>query len=391
MVPDPPPLSLSILVGPPGIPAGTVETSDIITPRCAGDLSRSWPFRRLLPPAVRTASMNGAHGIRHLRPRKSGGRTRGSTWYSAEIRSFPSPSATRWTTTTWRTGTASAAATPSTPGGCCASRRRAASPCRHRCARPGTFHRTLPVAPWARRQQADIRQRCRWRQPSGSRPQAAPPAPPTAAQFRAASADSANHAPSFLSSRRPWRLPPVMSAVRASIPGAGSGRPTARYMASPLFGRRQLQGYLDIRRRRRPDRWRRPAARVVYRRLGALKGYGELVIIKHDEQYLSAYGYNRRRLVEEGQQVLAGQPIAELGLGPEQRPLLHFEIRDRGKPIDPLPLLPRRWRPGNRPGQACPRVARSAGVARGAQWTRALRQGPCGSAVRRADPTWRAS
>ena len=81
--------------------------------------------------------------------------------------------------------------------------------------------------------------------------------------------------------------------------------------------------------------------KVVYSG-SALKGYGELVIIKHDEQYLTAYGYNRRRLVEEGQQVLAGQPIAELGLGPEQRPLLHFEIRDRGKPIDPLPLLPRR-------------------------------------------------
>lgn len=81
--------------------------------------------------------------------------------------------------------------------------------------------------------------------------------------------------------------------------------------------------------------------KVVYSG-SALKGYGELVIIKHDEQYLTAYGYNRRRLVEEGQQVLAGQPIAELGLGPEQRPILHFEIRDRGKPIDPLPLLPRR-------------------------------------------------
>ena len=81
--------------------------------------------------------------------------------------------------------------------------------------------------------------------------------------------------------------------------------------------------------------------RVVYSG-SALKGYGELVIIKHDEQYLSAYGYNRRRLVEEGQQVLAGQPIAELGDGPEQKPLLHFEIRDRGKPVDPLPLLPRR-------------------------------------------------
>jgi lipoprotein NlpD len=83
------------------------------------------------------------------------------------------------------------------------------------------------------------------------------------------------------------------------------------------------------------------AGKVVYSG-SALKGYGELVIIKHDERYLSAYGYNRRRLVEEGQQVLAGQPIAELGEGPEQRPLLHFEIRDKGKPVDPLPLLPRR-------------------------------------------------
>lgn len=83
------------------------------------------------------------------------------------------------------------------------------------------------------------------------------------------------------------------------------------------------------------------SGRVVYSG-SALKGYGELVIIKHDEQYLSAYGYNRRRLVQEGQQVAAGQPIAELGMGPEQKPELHFEIRDRGKPVDPLPLLPKR-------------------------------------------------
>lgn len=83
------------------------------------------------------------------------------------------------------------------------------------------------------------------------------------------------------------------------------------------------------------------AGRVVYSG-AALKGYGELIIIKHDEQYLSAYGYNRRRLVEEGEDVLPGEPIAELGEGPEQKPLLHFEIRDRGRPLDPTRLLPAR-------------------------------------------------
>jgi lipoprotein NlpD len=81
--------------------------------------------------------------------------------------------------------------------------------------------------------------------------------------------------------------------------------------------------------------------KVVYSG-SALKGYGELIIIKHDEQYLSAYGYNRRRLVEEGATVVAGQPIAEMGDGPEQRPLLHYEIREKGRPVDPKPLLPAR-------------------------------------------------
>jgi lipoprotein NlpD len=83
------------------------------------------------------------------------------------------------------------------------------------------------------------------------------------------------------------------------------------------------------------------AGTVVYSG-SALKGYGELVIVKHGERYLSAYGYNRRRLVEEGQFVRQGQPVGELGMGPEQQPELHFEIRDEGRPIDPLSLLPGR-------------------------------------------------
>jgi lipoprotein NlpD len=80
--------------------------------------------------------------------------------------------------------------------------------------------------------------------------------------------------------------------------------------------------------------------KVVYSG-SALRGYGELVIIKHDEVYLSAYGYNRRRLVAEGEMVAAGQPIAELGLGPEQKPVLHFEVREKGRPVDPMGFLPK--------------------------------------------------
>lgn len=79
--------------------------------------------------------------------------------------------------------------------------------------------------------------------------------------------------------------------------------------------------------------------KVVYSG-SALKGYGELIIIKHDDLRLSAYGYNRSRLVKEGDMVRAGEPIAELGLGPENRPTLHFEIRERGQPVDPVPYLP---------------------------------------------------
>ncbi|MES2884842.1 MAG: peptidoglycan DD-metalloendopeptidase family protein [Pseudomonadota bacterium] len=79
--------------------------------------------------------------------------------------------------------------------------------------------------------------------------------------------------------------------------------------------------------------------KVVYSG-SALKGYGELIIVKHDESYLSAYGHNRRRLAKEGDEVRAGQTIAELGVGPEQKPILHFEIRENGKPVDPLRFLP---------------------------------------------------
>ena len=79
---------------------------------------------------------------------------------------------------------------------------------------------------------------------------------------------------------------------------------------------------------------------VVYSGSG-LVGYGELIILKHTNDYLSAYGHNNKRLVREGDRVKPGMTIAEMGVA-GGKPQLHFEIRRRGKPVDPLALLPRR-------------------------------------------------
>lgn len=81
--------------------------------------------------------------------------------------------------------------------------------------------------------------------------------------------------------------------------------------------------------------------KVVYAGAG-LRGYGELVIVKHNATYLSAYAHNRKILVKEGQQVTRGQKIAEMGNTDSESVKLHFEIRKQGKPIDPSLYLPKR-------------------------------------------------
>jgi lipoprotein NlpD len=73
-----------------------------------------------------------------------------------------------------------------------------------------------------------------------------------------------------------------------------------------------------------------------------LRGYGNLIIVKHDEEFISAYAHNRNILVKQGQVVKRGQRIAELGKSDSDRPKLHFEIRRGGKPVDPQLYLPRR-------------------------------------------------
>jgi len=81
--------------------------------------------------------------------------------------------------------------------------------------------------------------------------------------------------------------------------------------------------------------------RVVYSG-GGLIGYGQLIIIKHNDTYLSAYGHNASLLVKEGDSIKKGQRIATMGEGPGRKPRLHFEIRRNGKPVNPRQYLPAR-------------------------------------------------
>ncbi|AGA34593.1 Lipoprotein NlpD [Thioalkalivibrio nitratireducens DSM 14787] len=80
---------------------------------------------------------------------------------------------------------------------------------------------------------------------------------------------------------------------------------------------------------------------VVYAGSG-LVGYGRLIIIKHDARFISAYGHNEELLVREGDRVQRGDRIARLGDSGAERPMLHFEIRVDGTPVDPIRFLPRR-------------------------------------------------
>jgi lipoprotein NlpD len=82
------------------------------------------------------------------------------------------------------------------------------------------------------------------------------------------------------------------------------------------------------------------SGRVVYSGSG-IRAYGNLIIIKHGENLLSAYAHTRESLVHDGQEVMLGQVIAHMGEGAPQKPVLYFEIRRNGKPVDPLGLLPK--------------------------------------------------
>lgn len=165
---------------------------------------------------------------------------------------------------------------------------------------------------------------------TGARPPARPPAEPAArvAEHASVSAEPQN--------KPAGSRPDVLAGggnLRWQWPT--SGRVVERFAAGdPARKGVKISG--------KPGQAIRAAERgeVVYSGSG-LVGYGPLIIIKHNNNYLSAYGHNRKLLVQQGDQVIKGTEIAEMGLA-GGTPLLHFEIRRDGDPVDPLALLPRR-------------------------------------------------
>ena len=169
-------------------------------------------------------------------------------------------------------------------------------------------------------------------------PTARPAAPPVAAP-----PTPANAPPPATSAAAPSASPPVAaSAAPAPSPGDDDGLdwvwPAKGKLVAQFSENASLKG-IDIAGTNGDAVLASAPGRVVYAGTG-LRGYGKLVIIKHNATYLTAYAHNRDILVKEGQAVTRGQKIAEMGSTDADRVKLHFEIRRLGKPMDPLRFLP---------------------------------------------------
>ena len=174
--------------------------------------------------------------------------------------------------------------------------------------------------------------------PAPARPAVAsrPATPPAAATAPASTAPAATPAPAT----RPVTTPSAAPATSGTAAVSGWQWPAQ----GPLISRFQSNGSLnkgiDIAGQLGQPVKAAANGSVVYAGRGLL-GYGDMIIIKHNETYLSAYAHNSRLLVKEGDQVKAGQTIAEMGSTGSDRVKLHFEIRRRGQPVDPLGYLPK--------------------------------------------------
>jgi len=177
-------------------------------------------------------------------------------------------------------------------------------------------------------------------------PRPTPPTAPPVAPRPAAPAPTLPPTPTRPASETPVVVsPPVAPApapTRAVAMATGAWRwPAQGQLVGRFVAGDQTQQGIDIAGKAGQDVLASADGIVVYSGAG-LVGYGELIIVKHSEEWLSAYAHNARRLVGEGAKVSAGQVIAHMGHTGAPRDMLHFEIRRNGKPVDPLQLLPKR-------------------------------------------------
>jgi len=117
--------------------------------------------------------------------------------------------------------------------------------------------------------------------------------------------------------------------------------PTKGKIISRYSARDSGKKGVDIAGRKGQRIYAASGGQIVYSGSG-LRGYGKLIIIKHNDTYFSAYAHNNRLLVKEQQLVKKGQHIADMGSSEASRAMLHFEVRRNGKPVDPLRYLPKR-------------------------------------------------
>jgi len=147
-------------------------------------------------------------------------------------------------------------------------------------------------------------------------------------------------APVSASPPPPRRTAPVPARAAAPNVAIPSFRWPARGAIVARFGERGvLSTGIGISGSLGQDVLAAAPGQVVYVGSG-LPQYGQVVIIKHNDTWLTAYGHNQRVLVTQDQMVARGEKIGEMGLGPGRQPRLYFEIRRNGDPLDPLDLLP---------------------------------------------------
>lgn len=164
-----------------------------------------------------------------------------------------------------------------------------------------------------------------------------PPAPePSSPASRKASAAKASPQGSAAS--------PTAAAAATPAPAAGEGPGPWRWPAAGRVTRsfdRNLHKGIDLAGARGDAVRAAAGGRVVYAGSG-IAGYGLMLIVRHNDEYLSAYGHNDELLVDEGASVRAGQTIARFGSSGTDTVKLHFEIRRGGRPVDPRQVLPKR-------------------------------------------------